>query len=177
MTADDDAPLGIDRARHEELTGRKQYVWWRRVALALIAVIPVLGLANVFGQRSQTASAVNQNGTLQVTSPNSLRGGLIFTTEIVITPSRPLKDGKLYINQAWFENMTLNGLSPQPSNQSSQGAWQVWDFGPMSPGTAFTVWVSWQTNPTNIGSRAQVVSLYDGSNELMTIDRSVTIFP
>jgi hypothetical protein len=47
-----DAPVGIDRARHQDLAGRGHHVWQRRAALVVIAVIPLLGLLNVFGQRA-----------------------------------------------------------------------------------------------------------------------------
>jgi hypothetical protein len=175
--ADEEPPFGIDRARHEDLTGRGGHVWWRRVVLVLIAAIPVLGLTDLFGQRNQTSGSSNANGTLEISSPNSVRNGLIFTTAVIITPSHHLKDGQLYLDQGWFGNMTLNGVSPQPSNESAKGEWQVWDFGPMDADTPFTIWISWQTNPTNIGVRTQDIALYDGSSQLMTAHHSLTIFP
>lgn len=49
---DADVPFGIDRARHQDLTGRSHHVWWRRMALTMVAVLPVLGLLSVFGQRA-----------------------------------------------------------------------------------------------------------------------------
>lgn len=52
MMTDADVPLGIDRARHQDLAGRNRHVWWRRGVLTLIAALPVLGLLNVFGQRA-----------------------------------------------------------------------------------------------------------------------------
>jgi hypothetical protein len=64
-------------------------------------------------------------------------GGLIFTTEIVITPHRQLHDARLYLGNGWFEAMTLNGVAPQPSTESAQGRWQVWDFGQLPAATAF----------------------------------------
>ena len=47
-------PVGIDRARHYDLTGRSRHVWWRRIALCFITAIPVLALGNVFGQHAST---------------------------------------------------------------------------------------------------------------------------
>jgi hypothetical protein len=73
--------------------------------------------------------------------------------------------------------MTFNAVAPQPSTQSAQGRWQVWDFGKIPGATAFHVWISWQVNATNIGHHSQAVALYDGGTQLMTARRTLTVFP
>src|SRR5205823_2638476 len=82
---DQDRPPGIDLERHADLRGRGQHSWWRRAILVVIAAIPVLGLFNVFGQRTQSSRAVSPQASLLVKSPSHLRGGLMFTSEIVVT--------------------------------------------------------------------------------------------
>jgi hypothetical protein len=172
-----EAPVGIDRSRHQDLTGRHRHVWFRRVALVVVAVVPVLGLLDVFGQHATSVSYDSPTASLLINSPAHVRGGLIFTTEIVITPHVPLHDARLYLGTGWFEAMTLNGISPQPSTETAQGNWQVWDFGQLPAGTAYDVWISWQTNPTNLGRHPQTVALYDGGIHLMTVHRTLTVFP
>jgi hypothetical protein len=44
-----DVPVGIDRARHQDLSGRNRHVWGRRALLVLVAAVPMLGLLKVFG--------------------------------------------------------------------------------------------------------------------------------
>jgi hypothetical protein len=172
-----DGPVGIDRARHQDLIGRNRHVWWRRAALLVIAAVPVLGLLSVFGQHATSVTYRSPAASLLVNSPPHVRGGLIFTTEVVITPRLSLSDARLYFDNGWFQAMTLNGVAPQPSNESAQGRWQVWDFGRITSGAAFHVWISWQTNPTDIGRHSQAVALYDGGTWLMTAHRTITVFP
>jgi hypothetical protein len=172
-----DVPVGIDPARHQDLFGRNRHVWWRRAALLLIAAIPVLALFNVFGQHAAPVSYQSPAASLLINSPAHVRGGLIFTAEIVITPHQQLHDARLYLDNGWFEAMTFNGVAPQPSTESAQGRWQVWDFGKIPAATAFHVWISWQTNPTNLGRHSQTVALYDGGTQLMTAQHALTIFP
>jgi hypothetical protein len=62
---------------------------------------------------------------MAINSPVHVRGGLIFTTEITITPHAPLQDAKLYLNNGWFQAMTLNALQPDPSSQEAQGNWRA----------------------------------------------------
>jgi hypothetical protein len=171
-----DSPVGIDRARHQELAGRGRHVWQRRAALVVIAVIPLLGLVNVFGQRAVVSGARGPVASMLVSSPAHVRGGLVFTTEIVITAARPLRDARLYLGDGWFAGMTLNGIAPQPASQSARGRWQVWDLGKVAAGV-HRVWISWQANPTTVGRRAQDVALYDGGLGLMTVHRTLTVFP
>jgi hypothetical protein len=88
-----------------------------------------------------------------------------------------LHDARLYLDDGWFEGMSLDGVSPQPSNQSAQRRWEAWDFGQISAATAFRLWISWQTNPTNLGRHDHSVALYDGGTQLMTVHRTMTVFP
>jgi hypothetical protein len=172
-----DLPVGIDRARHQDLTARNHHVWWRRSALVVIAAVPVLGLLNVFGQHATPVSYQSPAASLLINSPAHVRGGLVFTTEIVITPHQQLHDARLYLDNGWFQAMTFNAVAPQPSTESAQGRWQIWDFGRIPAGTVFPVWISWQTNPTNIGQHSQMVALYDGGTPLMTARHTLTVFP
>jgi hypothetical protein len=175
--AGSDIPPGIDRARHQDLSGRGRHVWWRRVALMVMAAIPLLGLLNVFGQRAGPSSYQGTLASLLVDSPAHVRGGLIFTTEIAITAHQQLDDARLYLGDGWFEAMSLNGVEPQPSTESSRGGWQVWDYGRIATGVTFRIWISWQTNPTNVGRHSQDIALYDGGTQLMIVHRALTIFP
>ena len=177
MLTNTERPPGIDLERHAELKGRRQAPWARRITLLVIAAIPVAGLTNLFGQRTQSTHSDSTKATLFVKSPTHLRGGLMFTTEIVVTPHQNINDAQIYLDNGWFQNMTLNAVTPQPSNSSAQGNWQTWDFGPMQANQPFTILISWQTNPTNVGRHPETLELYDGNNQIMTIHRTFFVFP
>ena len=59
-------PDAIDLGRDRDLRGRRKDVWIRRSLMALVAVVPILGLFNLFGQRPTTSKAAVPAATLSV---------------------------------------------------------------------------------------------------------------
>jgi len=176
MTPKADAPLGLDRAQHVELVGRGGQEWARRAGLLVVFSVVVVALVGVFGQRTVISSASGPRASLTVDSPAHVRGGLVFTTEITIHARASLRDMQLHLDQGWFEGMIFNGIAPQPSNEDSEDGKVVYDYGSVDA-TTFTIWISWQTNPTNVGSHSQNMALYDGDERLASVQRDVTVFP
>jgi hypothetical protein len=174
--SDPDVPFGLNRAQHLRLEGRDRQVWLRRAALLVVTVVPLLALLDVFGQRAVVTSASTAAASLTVNSPAHVRGGLIFTTEITVQARSPLHDMQLRLDRGWFAGMTFNGVAPQPTNEESQDGQVIYDYGSVQP-TTYKIWISWQPNPTNVGTHAENVALYDGSQRLATVQRDLTVFP
>jgi hypothetical protein len=170
-----DLPFGLERSRNIEAEGLGP--WVRRVALAVLGAVCLLALLDVFGQRSAMASADSPAALLAVDSPERLRGGLIFTSEFVVTPHRQLQDARIVLSEGWVSGMTLNGIAPQPQADTSTADELVLDLGQMDAGAAQAIWISWQTNPTTVGSRNADIQLDDGTTPLVRIDRTVVVFP
>jgi hypothetical protein len=53
----------------------------------------------------------------------------------------------------------------------------VLDLGHIPAGNSYILFVEFQVNPTNVGHRSQAVELEDGQSQLLTIHRTITIFP
>jgi hypothetical protein len=171
------APAGIVLRRHRDLEGRAWHVWLRRALLALVVLIAVLGAFNVFGQRPQTSTAAGGGAELRVYAPERMRGGLISTARFEIRARRDIKDATLVFAPGWFEQVTFNGIAPQPTNFSSRNGRVAFAFGHVPAGQKLIAYVSFQTNPTNVGHRSQDVELDDGERPLARVHRTVTVFP
>jgi hypothetical protein len=70
-----DVPEGVVLERNRDLAGRSHHPYYRRGLLCLIAVLPVLALLGVFGQKPSTTTAEAQAAKLSVTAPERLRSG------------------------------------------------------------------------------------------------------
>jgi hypothetical protein len=170
-------PDGIVLKRHRDLEGRRNHAWVRRALIALIGLVPLLALFNLFGQRPQLATASSSAADLELYAPGHVRGGLLWEARFTITAHRDLKDAVLQLDKGWLEGMTANTIEPSPVGEGSNDGRLVLDLGHVPSGRRYILFMQFQVNPTNIGRRPQNVRLYDGKTLLTTIHRVVTIFP
>jgi hypothetical protein len=171
------APEGIVLGRHRDLQGRKHQVWVRRGILAVIGIVPLLGLFNVFGQRPTDTQAAGQAATLSLSAPQRARGGLLYQAHFTIEAHRDLENAALILHPDWLQGMTLNTLEPSPTEETSENGAVRLEFGPIASGNRFDVFLQYQVNPTAVGSRKQWVELVDGQTRVASIQRGLFLFP
>jgi hypothetical protein len=172
------APDTLTLVENRDLRGRRNALLWaRRAGLTLLAIIPLLALLNVFGQRPETSSAATAGVALHVYAPAHARSGLMYAARFSIVAQQSLKKATLILDPGWAEQYTVNGVSPQPISEGSSDGRLLFVLGHIPKGTHYTLFLSLQVNPTNVGHRDQRVWLYDGSRQLVTINRSITVWP
>lgn len=172
-----DRPDFILLKRDRDLEGRANDIWVRRGIIALLAVIPLLAAANVFGQRATTSNASVPAATLEVHSPGAVRAGLLFEARFTIHANRSIANAALVLQSTWLEGMTLNTLEPAPESETSQNGSLRLALGKIDAGHTFALILQFQVNPTTVGRRSQDVVLADGDLTLATIHRSITVYP
>jgi hypothetical protein len=173
----DRLPDGLTLKRNRDLQGRGGHVWYRRALLSLIAVLPVLALLNVFGQRPTTTSAHALAADLAVTAPARLRSGLIFQVRVQVTAHQDLAKPQLIFDRGWWNSMSENSMEPNPSSQTNLDGRVVFSYPKLAAGHTLIEWLYFQVNPTNVGERREDVELDDGSTMITRVHRSLTIFP
>jgi hypothetical protein len=92
---EEQAGLRIDRARHHDLAGPGHHVWWRRLVLAGIGEVPVLGPVRVFGRRAEQDRVEAAAG--QLARSSGRRAGVHHRD--LIAAHRPLHDARLYLDE------------------------------------------------------------------------------
>jgi len=173
-----DIPDTIVLERHRGLEGRRKDVWFRRGLLALVAVIPVLGLFNVFGQRPGRATLATSAARLQLYAPLRVRGGLLYEARFHITARRELKKAILVLDPGWVEGMSINTIEPSPSGEASRDGRLELTLGHIPQGKTYLLFMQFQVNPTNVAwHRPQNVELFDGGTHVLTLKRSLTVYP
>jgi hypothetical protein len=170
-------PDTIVLKRDRDLVGRQNEMWVRRGLFALLCVVPVLALLNLFGQRPNGSDVAAAAGRLQVYAPTRVRGGLLFEARFHVTAEREIKKAILVLSPGWLEGMTLNTIEPAPTNEGSANGSLSLELGHIPQGKSYLLFIQFQVNPTNVGHRHQTVQLYDGKQKLLELHRTITVFP
>jgi hypothetical protein len=170
-------PERIVLDRHLHLHGPGFNRGIRRVILGLLAVFLVFGLANAFGQHPTTHSANSATASLDLSVPDHLRGGLLYQARFTISAHSDVRDAILQLSPGWNEGMQINTIEPGPLGESSRNGDMLFKLGHIPAGQIHRLFMQFQVDPTNIGRRRADVTLYDGARKLLTIHRTVTVFP
>lgn len=171
------APDTLTFSRHRDRRGHRKDPWIRRSGLALLALIVLFALLNFFGQRPDTSTASATAARLQLYAPSTVRGGLLYTARVRIDARKDIKKAILVFAPGWADQYTFNGVSPQPISEGSADGKVSFTLGHIPQGKHYTLFVSLQVNPTNVGHHGQTVWLYDGQIELTVIHHEITIWP
>src|SRR5262245_26565147 len=138
----------------------------------------IVGLAGVFGQRPSTAVADTDAAKLSLYAPTAVRGGLLFSARFHITAHRELKNATLVLDPGWAEGMAINTIAPSPIGEASRNGRLSFQLGHIPAGQSFILFMQFQVNPTNVAwRRPQDVELDNGNDKLLTIDRTIIIYP
>ena len=172
-----DVPFTIVLKRDRDLTGRGWEIWVRRGLFALLPLIGLLALLNVFGQRPSTFTESSAAATLKLYAPARVRSGVLYEARFRVTAHSDLKSATLVLGPGWAEGMTINTIEPTPVNEASSNGALTLELGHIPAGASHLLFMDFQTNPTNVGHRSAPVTLLDGQRELLRIDRTITIFP
>ena len=171
-------PDQIVLKRHRDLEGRSWEIWVRRCLFALLPIFALLGVLNIFGQHP-ASTTVNSQGaaSLKLYAPARVRGGLIYEARFHITAQRDLKHATLVLSPGWLEGMTVNTIEPSVSNETSANGNLMLSLGDIPAGHVFLLFFQSQVNPTNVGHRNANVALFDGGTQLVSLHRTITVFP
>ena len=149
----------------------------RRVFFALVALLCLLALVNVFGQRPTTSRAATSGAELEVYAPSAIRGGLYFQGRFTIRAREEIREATLVLDPGWMESLHINTIEPSPIGEASRDGDLVLELGRVPAGQKHVLYMQFQVNPTNVGRRSQTVSLYDGETLLAQTKRTLTVVP
>jgi len=174
-----DIPDTLVLRRHRDLEGMgRRGIWVRRAVIGAIALISVLALFDVFGQRPSTARAATAAAILSVYSPTAIRGGDFMEARFHVTAKQELKNARLVLDPGWAEGLSINTVEPSPASQSSANGRLAFELGRIPAGQSYILFMQFQVNPTNLAwQRPQNVELLDGTTPILHVHRSLTVFP
>ena len=174
-----EAPDYLDLRRHRDLEGRRYQRTVPNILFALICLIPLAAVFNVFGQKPDVQKVANPNGvaTLELTAPTAVRSGLLWQARFDIRANKDIRDAVLVLDSGWLESMTMNTAEPSAAEETSRNGSLAMDLGEIPAGKLWRQFLEFQANPVNLGTQSQGVTLYDGNVPLLHLNRDITIWP
>lgn len=164
-------------AARPERRGVVAGLWVRRAFIALFAAFALLGLLNVFGQRTSPSTAQAAGATLRVTAPRTVRGGLFFQSRVEIRARRALEHPRLVLDEGWVEGMQVNSIEPSPVSEAGRDGRVVLSYDALDAGERLVVWLQFEVDPTNTGRRSYGLELDDAETKVAAVHRHLTVLP
>jgi hypothetical protein len=167
-------PDGIDERHVRPLAG------WRRhaspLSLAVFGAVVVLALTGLLGHERQWEA---QGGTtnLRVHMPEIIRNGEFFEMRVTVEAAEPISELVIGIDQALWEDMTVNTLIPAATDETSEDGEYRFTFAELAAGTPFLFKVDLQVNPDILGGNEGVVTVHDGEAELTRVGVKIAVLP
>jgi hypothetical protein len=173
-----DLPGNLDIGKDRDLENRGRHQWMRRAGLCALGLIVLAAALNVFGQREVVSGAAAPAGSLEVTAPDRVRGGVIFEGTFRVEAHRRIEAPTIVLAPGWLDSVTLNTVEPAPKDETSRPDGGIaFEFPPIPAGGALTLYTQWQVNPTSFGRKPTDVLLLDGKREIARVDRTTTVYP
>ena len=152
-------------------------LWTRRALMTLIALVVAAALANGFGQRESSTTAIGPSASLEMTAPRTVRGGLFFQARVIVRATSDLSSPRLILDTGWTEGLQVNSIEPQATSESNRNGRVLLSYDPVAKGEVLRVWFEFEVNPTNLGSHPFGMELDDGTTPVARVERTLTALP
>ena len=149
----------------------------RRVLVTAFTLFSLAALIGFFGQRASSSTAATPSARMTLKAPESVRGGVFFQSRVDVRALAPIEHPRLVFDDGWLEGMQVNSIEPAAESESSRDGRLVLSYGALEPGDVLRVWLQFEVNPTNVGTRSYGIELDDEDRPLVRLPRSITVLP
>lgn len=150
----------------------------RRIAIALLTVVVLLGATNVLGVRSASTTRSADGWTVTVTHPTVARAGLDVPLKIEVSAPDDF-DGpiELALDRRYFEIFESQRFFPEPDSESSDGELWYVTFEPPPSGSTFQVAYDAYIQPSSQVGRSGSVALLVDDAAVVTVPFRTVLMP
>lgn len=180
MTEEADRPSTPTEPAPSDLARQRRGRVGRRVFVVALVVFLALGALNVYGVRTETASASGGGHEVTVTYASVTRPGLATPWSFEVRRPGGFPDGlTVAVTSSYFDAFDENGFSPTPVEETDNGERTIWQFAPTA-GDTLAVSADARLEPgvqlTRVRGRVEVLAGPDGP-PLVSVAFSTFVMP
>lgn len=151
--------------------------WGRRGFLLAVLLVVIAGLLGFLGMKKGTASASGGGYDLQLTYPRIARAGLDVPWELTITRKGGF-DGPVVVEVtgAYFDIFESQGISPEPSKETSDGDWDQMTFD-KPKGDTLSIDLDIYVQPSSQQGRSGTARVLDHGTPAASVDFRTRLVP
>jgi hypothetical protein len=165
----------------EGLESRRQDIagaWWRRVFLALLALVVAAGLAGLLGVRDATAQSSEDGWSLRLQYAATARPGLDVPFVVTVRHAGGLGDQvTLTLTGEYFDIYETQGFHPQPSDESRDGDTLYLTFEAPPQGDTMTVTYDAYIQPAAQRGAGATVGVWDEGHQVAAVHIDTRLLP
>jgi hypothetical protein len=176
-TPDRDAqafPDGIGEEHVSARNGLRRHA--SPLSLVVFGSVIVLGLTGLLGHERDWR-AEGDGVRLTVHAPETTRNGEFMEMRITVEATSAVEDMAIGVDQALWEDMTVNTMIPAATEETSHNGEFRFAFGAIDAGSTFGLKVDLQVNPDIVGGNEGTLTVYDGDTAITTLDIGITVLP
>jgi hypothetical protein len=166
--------------RSRDLRGRAHQPWVRRVVLLLIAALLIVALSGRLGQSDRVSTAETATARIDLRTPSTLRGGLLWPARVTVRARTRIVDPELTLGAGYVRGMQLNAIEPAAQDEASRGDSVTLTYPTLDAGDQLTVYLQLQVNPDTLGRQDLSVALRGGGDDPpppVHLPASATVLP
>lgn len=167
-------PEGINESHERPMPG------WRRhanpLSIVIFGSVVLLGMSGALGHERDWEAA--QGGVeLRIHAPEVIRNGEFLEMRVRVMSEAPITELTLGIEASLWEDLTVNTMIPAATEEASEDGELLFTFSELAPGTEFLWKVDLQVNPDIVLGNGGRVTVYDGSDPLVSTDVTIDVLP
>jgi len=133
-------------------------------------------MSGLLGREAELSAAAN-GVSLRVHTSQIIRNGEFFEMRVSIESSEPLSELVIGVEEALWEDMTVNTMIPGAADEASADGEFLFTFAELEANTPFLLKVDLQVNPDIVAGNDGAVTVYDGDEPMATTDVTITVLP
>lgn len=152
--------------------------WVRTLLIAVLIGVPLLAaMLGFLGGREATKSARGPEAVLTVTTPDILRSGNWFETQIVVEAKAGISDLAIAIDQPLWRGMSIDTVVPDAEKVEALDGRFTYSFGPVAQGERFLLKLDGQIQPRGLRKLSGKIAVLDGERDLVELPLTIRVLP